>query len=349
MEQEKKVDENLEEKVEESEEKEFFSPQNEKNWWQKKSLSDKIWFIILTATAVIFLFFGFLGQYIFKEGTVLYELSVNTIGKFFNFIAFIGESYVHILETLVIIVFIWAINKIIYVIMKLITIKGSRAETLGFLITSILKYSLMIVGLFLILSAWGVQTTALLASAGILGLALSFGAQNLIQDVIAGLFIIFEQQFTVGEVIEVNDFRGEVIEIGIRTTKIRSLLGDVKIINNSDIRNTVNASNNLIITIIEIPIPYSENLERVEKILEENFAGMAERNPTIIEGPLYGGVNGFDERGVIIRINIKTLELDKYPARRAINRELKLLFDKYEIDIPYKQISVHTINANKEH
>lgn len=314
------------------------------NWWAKKALADKIWFIILTSAAIIFLFFGFLGQFIFKEGTVLYELSVNTIGKFFNFVAFIGNNYVHILETVVIIVFIWAINKIVYLIMRLITIQGSKAQTMGKLITSILKYTLMIVGIFIILSVWGVQTSALLASAGILGLALSFGAQSLIQDVLAGLFIIFEEQFKVGDMVEINGFNGKVIEIGIRTTKIQSLLGDIKIVSNSDIRNTINASNNLIITIIEIPIPYDENLERVERILEENFEEMAEKVPTIVEGPYYGGVNGFDERGVIIRVNIKTLDIDKFPARRAINRELKLLFDKEGIVIPRKQITVHTKN-----
>ncbi|MGI6781846.1 MAG: mechanosensitive ion channel family protein [Acholeplasmataceae bacterium] len=335
-------DENKEEHV-----KEEMTPTKSKNWWQRKALPDKIWFTILTGTAIIFLFFGFLGQFIFKEGTVFYELSVNTIGKFFNVIAFIGKSYVHILETVVIIVFIWAINKIIYVLMKVITIEGSKAQTMGRLITSILKYTLMIVGIFLILSAWGVQTTALLASAGILGLALSFGAQSLIQDVLAGLFIIFEEQFQVGDVVEVNGFRGKVIDIGIRTTKIESLLGDVKIISNSDIRNTINASNNAIITIIEIPIPYREDLERVEKILEANFEGMAKRNPKIMEGPYYTGVNGFDERGVIIRVNIKTLELDKFEARRAINRELKLLFDKEGIHIPHKQITVVSENLDK--
>lgn len=322
--------------------RETFVPKSQKNWWQKKTLSERIWFIILSSATVVFLVFGFLGHLMFNEGTVLYELSVNTIGKFFNIISFIGTSYPNIIETVVIIVFIWALNKIIFVLIKLLTMSGSRSETLGFLIASILKYSLMIVAIFLVLAAWGVQTTALLASAGILGLAISFGAQSLIQDVLAGLFIIFEHQFSVGEVVEVGGFRGKVIEIGIRTTKIESLLGDVRIINNSDIRNTINASNNLIVTIVEIPIPYEEDLERIEQLLLENLPGMAERNPKIIEGPEYGGVNNFDERGLVIRVNIKTLELDKYSCRRAINRELKLLFDKYNIEIPHRQITIHT-------
>lgn len=311
-----------------------------KNFWQKKSLSDRIWFSILAGFAAIFLIVGIVGQYIFPEGSVLYELSVNTIGKFFNVFSFMGKNYMNIIESIVIVVFIWALNKAIYLIMKLVTIDGSRAETLGLLITSIIKYTLMILSIFLVLAAWGVQTNALLASAGILGLAISFGAQSLIADMLAGLFIIFEHQFAVGDVIEVGDYRGKVIEIGIRTTQIQSLYGEIKIINNSDIRNTINASNHLILTVVEIPISYDADLEDIEAIIQENLPAMAKEIPQIIEGPTYGGVDKFTDAGVVIRLYIKTYELDKWGARRAVNRQLKLLFDRYNIKIPYSHIVI---------
>lgn len=311
-----------------------------KNFWQKKSLSDKIWFIVLVSCATIFLFVGIFGQYLFNEGTVLYELSVNTIGKFFNVFSFVGNNYMNIIESIVIIVFLWALNKAIYAIMKLVTLDGSRAETLGLLITSIIKYLLMILSIFLVLAAWGVQTNALLASAGILGLAISFGAQSLIADMLAGLFIIFEHQFAVGDVIEVGDYRGKVIEIGIRTTQIQSLYGEIKIINNSDIRNTINASNDLILTVVEIPIDYNEDLEYIEDLIQDNLTSMAREIPQIIEGPTYGGVDKFTDAGVVIRLYIKTFELDKWGARRAVNRQLKLLFDRHNIKIPYSHIII---------
>ncbi len=311
-----------------------------KNFWQKKTLSDKIWFIILVSFAAIFLLVGIIGQYVFKEGTVLYELSVNTIGKFFDVISFVKHNYLNIIESVVIIVFLWALNKLVYLFMKLITIDGSRAETLALLIASILKYTLMILSIFLVLSAWGVKTSALLASAGILGLAISFGAQSLIADMLSGLFIIFEHQFAVGDVIEVDGYRGKVLEIGIRTTKVQSLLGEIKIINNSDIRNTINASSNLILTIIEIPISHDENLERVEKIVKDNLENIKEAIPQIVETPTYGNVDKFTEHGVVFRIYIKTTEIDKWAARRAVNRQVKLLFDKHNIKISYPHVVI---------
>lgn len=313
---------------------------DEKNFWQRKTLSDKIWFIILVSAAAIFLIIGIIGQYVFKEGTVLYELSVNTIGKFFDVFSFIKNNYMNIIESIVIIVFLWALNKLIFLFMKLITIDGSRAETLALLIASILKYTLMILSVFLVLSAWGVKTSALLASAGILGLAISFGAQSLIADMLSGLFIIFEHQFAVGDVIEVDGYRGKVLEIGIRTTKVQSLLGEIKIINNSDIRNTINASNNLILTVVEIPISHDENLERVEKIIKDNLENIKKAIPQIVETPTYGNVDKFTDQGVVFRIYIKTTELDKWAARRAVNREVKLLFDKHNIKISYPHVVI---------
>lgn len=311
-----------------------------KNYWQRKTLGDKVWFIVFASSAALFLIVGIIGQYIFPEGSALYELSVNTIGKFFNVFSFIGNNYMKIIESIVIVVFIWALNKLIYIVMKSVTIDGSRAETLGLLITSIIKYTLMILSIFLVLAAWGVQTNALLASAGILGLAISFGAQSLIADMLAGLFIIFEHQFAVGDVIEVGEYRGKVIEIGIRTTQIQSLYGEIKIINNSDIRNTINASNNLILTVVEIPISYDADLEQIEHLLQENLENMAKEIPQIIEGPTYGGVDKFTDKGVVIRLYIKTYELDKWGARRAVNRQLKLLFDRYDVKIPYTHIII---------
>ena len=128
-------------------------------------------------------------------------------------------------------------------------------------------------------SAWGVQTPTLLAGAGILGLALSFGAQSLIEDVIAGLFIIFEKQFQVGDIIQAHSFRGKVTEIGVRTTTLVDVNGDVLIINNSDLRQTINTSANLSPAICDISIAYGEDLERVEKVILSNIEGLRKKIP----------------------------------------------------------------------
>lgn len=131
---------------------------------------------------------------IFK-GTVLETVIANSMGKFFNLFRFFGANYVILLESITIIIFMWLVSKILVLLIILFSRRGKRRETVGNLLKSVTKYLSVIIAIFLILSAWGVQTTTLLAGAGIVGLALSFGAQSLIEDVISGLFIIFEEQF----------------------------------------------------------------------------------------------------------------------------------------------------------
>lgn len=195
----------------------------------------------------------------------------NTVGKFFNVANLFVNNSMAIIETLVIVFFVWALNEIIKYVVDLLIKKFRTKSTIWIIVRSIFKYGSVIVGVFLVLSAWGVQTPTLLAGAGILGLALSFGAQSLIEDVIAGLFIIFEKQFQVGDIIQAHGFRGKVTEIGVRTTTLVDVNGDVLIINNSDLRQTINTSANLSPAICDISIAYYEDIERVEKIILANI------------------------------------------------------------------------------
>lgn len=214
------------------------------NFWKRKKLNEKILFIISIILILVFLVVAVAGKYIFTPGSALYEVSVENVGKFFDLGKFFTTKYPIMIETLAIVIFLWVLFKITQFLVWIITKRGNRSTTVGQLIISVLKYGLAIVGLFLILSAWGVETPTLLASAGIIGLAISFGAQSLIADVLSGLFIIFEKQFTVGDIIEIGDFRGEVIEIGIRVTKYVNIAGDIKTINNSEIRSAINTTSN---------------------------------------------------------------------------------------------------------
>jgi small conductance mechanosensitive channel len=209
--------------------------------FKNKTKKEKVILIVTISIILVLILIGVLTPIIF-EGTLFDDIISNSIGKFFNVLKFIKGNYVNILETITIIVFMWILNQALKFLTKLMTRKGHRSETIGDLLISIIRYSSVIIGIFLVLSAWGVETPTLLASAGILGLAISFGAQSLIEDVLSGLFIIFESQFKIGDVIQVGDFRGTVIEIGIRTTKFEDVNGDVKTINNSDIRSTINTS-----------------------------------------------------------------------------------------------------------
>lgn len=318
------------------------------NFWKRKKLNEKILFVISIILIIVFLVAALAGKYIFTPGSTLYEISVENVGKFFDVGKFFTTKYPIMIESLAIIIFLWVLFKLTQFLVWIITKRGNRSTTVGQLIISVLKYGLAIVGLFLILSAWGVETPTLLASAGIIGLAISFGAQSLIADVLSGLFIIFEKQFAVGDIIEIGDFRGEVIEIGIRVTKYVNIAGDIKTINNSEIRSAINTTSNYSPVICDFAISYEADLEKVEQVLIENLPRIKERVPNIKEGPTYRGVAELGENGVIVRIYAKTLELDKYQARRDINREIRLILAENNIQVPYQQVVIHQAKEDKK-
>ena len=314
--------------------------------WKGLSKPEKIRFIIVTSIILVLLLIGSLVPIIF-QGTAFANIIDNSVGKFFNIIGFFVNHYVTILESLTILIFVWILNKLILLIVSIFTKKGARSETIGNLLKSVVKYLSVIIAFFLILSAWNVQTPTLLAGAGILGLALSFGAQSLIEDVISGLFIIFEKQFSVGDVIQIDDFRGVVREIGIRATKFEDLNGDIKIINNSDIRGAINTSSQLSVAICKISISYSEDIQKVEDIILKNLEHIKKSIPDIVEGPFYKGVEELADSSVVIRVQARTHEIKKYQVVRDLNKEMKILFDKYNIQIPFPQLVIHQEKEEK--
>lgn len=301
---------------------------------QKKKL------IVLSIVIFLLVFISIFSGILFP-GSLFASIIENSIGKFFDLFGFFKTNYVTILESIAIFVFVWLLNKLLLLLVHVFTKKGMRSETIGNLLKSVVKYLSVIIAVFLVLKAWGVPTPTLLAGAGIIGLALSFGAQSLIEDVITGLFIIFEKQFSIGDVIEIGNFRGVVREMGLRITKFEDLNGDIKIINNSDIRGAINTSSELSPAICHIAISYDEDIEKVEEIIKNNLDLIKQNIPEIVEGPYYRGVEELSESSVVLRIYAKTKEPKKYQVVRDLNREMKLLFDKHQIQIPYPQIVVH--------
>ncbi len=307
---------------------------------KSKNKQEKIKLIVLSAVVLAFVLISILAGVLFPDSWFANFIE-STIGKFFNLYDFFANNYVTIIESVTIAFFIWLITLGLRLLISVFTRKNSRSETVAVILRSMMNYLAVVVAIFMILSAWGVETKTLLAGAGIIGLALSFGAQSLIEDVIAGLFIIFENQFSIGDIIEINDFRGTVLDIGVRVTKFEDMNGDIKIVNNSDIRGAINTSADLSNAICDISISYSADLEKVEKIIHDNLASIKEKIPDIIEGPTYRGVQELGNSAVVIRIYSRTHEKKKYQVVRDLNREMKLLFDKHGIEIPFPQIVVH--------
>ncbi len=240
--------------------------------------------------------------------------------------------------------YVVCILSVSYAIRKLLTLSFQwvkRGFSIISLLCSFLKYVAVVVIVFCILAAFGVDTGALIAGLGILSLIVGLAIQPLLQDIIAGMFVVFEKTYDVGDVVVVDSFRGTVIEIGIRTTKLQDAGGDIKVINNSDIRTLVNMTNELSVAVCDVDVEYGESLERVEGVIADNLAVIKEKIPAILDGPYYKGVALLGANGVTLRLVAQCREDAKFQTQRDLNRQIKLLFDANGIGIPYQQVVVH--------
>ena len=238
----------------------------------------------------------------------------------------------------------WAVR----LVMRLLARPLKKGKAVVDIICSLIKYAAVIVLAFFIFKTFNVDTTAILAGIGILGLVVGLGAQPLIADIIAGLFIVFEGVFDVGDIIVVDGFRGVVKEIGIRTTRIEDTGGNIKIINNADLKTIINMTNQLSLAVCEIGIEYGESLERVEAVLKDNLPAVKEAIPDIKEGPFYKGVSSLGDSAVIIRFVANCEEDVRYQVERDMNRQFKLLFDKNNINIPFPQVVINQPNEFRD-
>ena len=236
---------------------------------------------------------------------------------------------------------VYIIGKVVQIILAKALSGSNKGITAAKLINSFIKYAVAIIAVLAVLSAAGVDTTTLVASAGILSLVIGLGAQSLIADIIAGLFTIFEGEYQVGDIVVVDGWRGTVEEIGIRSTRVVDAGGNTKIINNSEIKTVINQTQHLSVVSTTISIEYGENLPKVELIIRDNIDRIKASIPQIVEGPFYKGVTALGPSSVDLLFMSNCKEEDYFPVSRAMNRELKLLFDEYGINIPFPQVVVN--------
>ena len=228
-------------------------------------------------------------------------------------------------------------------LLSLIKPKERKGLTLISLFSSLLRYVAALVILCWGLSILGVNVNAIVASVGIVALIVGFGAESLVADVVTGIFLLFENQYNVGDIVEVNGFRGTVKEIGIRTTSIMDVGGNIKIINNSEMKNILNRSDNISRAVSDIAIPYETNLETLEaKIPELMQAIYAQRADVMLAAPQYLGVQQLADSSVVLRFVVEVAEKDIYAGARILNRDLWLGFRKLGVECPFPQVDVHT-------
>lgn len=249
-------------------------------------------------------------------------------------------------------ILIVAVALILILILKLISIKmkkgkNKRGFTIIKLLESIGKYLIIIISIFSIFSIWGVDVTAALAGVGILGLIIGLGAQDLIKDLLAGIGIVFDNQYEIDDIVEINGFKGKVTEIGLRTTQLINYKGEIRIIRNGNITEVSNFSRTFSLAVVVINVAYKENIDNVINLLDEKLPQMKEEYTQIIEGPIVAGVEALENSSVSIKITAKTNAEEHYAVERALLKKVKETFEENNIEIPFNQIVVHGVNKNE--
>ncbi|MCI9407295.1 MAG: mechanosensitive ion channel family protein [Clostridia bacterium] len=272
-------------------------------------------------------------DYIFASDSI-FNRGIST-SEFLNSLLALVPNIVRAIQVITIILV--ATSIIIGIINRLFT-KTQREITVVKLTSSIIKWVAAIILVIAVLAIWGVDTTALITGAGVLTLIVGLGMQSLISDIVAGLFIVFENEFNVGDIITVDGFRGTVVSIGIRTTQLEAV-GNVKIFNNSEIRGVLNQTVKPSKAKTLIDIEYGDSLARVEEIIKNKLPEI--KIEGVIGEIVYDGVAALGASGVTLQFTADCDENDIFAVQRAMNGRLKVMFDENGIGIPFNQLVVH--------
>lgn len=223
-----------------------------------------------------------------------------------------------------------------------IRISKRRENTLKKLIANVVAYVVYFVAFIMILdNVLGFNVGALLAGAGVAGLAIGFGAQNLVRDIISGFFIIFEDQFSVGDYVLVNAIEGYVDEIGLRTTKVLSWTGEMHILPNGDIGHVTNYSVHNGIAVVDINIPYESDTDEAEKIINDVAQTLPEQYDVLVGPPIVHGVQALELSHFVIRVIGETEPSYQWFGERVIRKAMKEALYNHGIEIPSPRVVMY--------
>jgi small conductance mechanosensitive channel len=212
-----------------------------------------------------------------------------------------------------------------------------RAAAIGTLLRSVVAITVWSIALLMILPLLGVNVGPLLASAGVIGVALGFGAQTLVKDYLSGIFMIIEDQYGVGDLVDVGPVIGTVEEVALRFTRLRDQTGVVWYVRNGEILRVANRSQGWTLAIVDIPIAYDENIDKVRDIVN-SVANDMDEDPTyddmLLGRPMFAGVESVSGEAVVIRITAKSVPDQQIPLARTIRERMKLAFDRAGITVP---------------
>lgn len=212
-------------------------------------------------------------------------------------------------------------------------ISEGRTLTLHKLAENIFSYALIFILIATLFNIFGLSVASLIAGAGIVGLAIGFGAQGLVSDVVTGFFLLLEKQIDVGDYITVGSFDGIVESVGLRTTQIRSFNGTLNYIPNREIKSVSNHSRGNMRALVDIEIPSDDNIDKAIDIMQKVCDRIAKENPLIVDGPNVIGVQSLGSSNTVIRIIAKTENMEQWAVEREIRKAIKEVLDEYRLDI----------------
>ena len=214
-----------------------------------------------------------------------------------------------------------------------------RKKTVIGLINNIIKYIIAIIVIINILNVYKVNTNSILASLGIASVVIGLAFQDIIKDFLAGIFIVFDNAYAVGDWITVDNFKGEVISMGLKTTKIKANTGEVMILANSTLTKVINYNLSNPKLYLKIPFSYDEKIEKVEKVLQSILDDIKKEKDVISANLL--GVDNFAASNIDYALEVICEPNTQYKIKRLLLRKIKISFDENKIVIPYNQIDVH--------
>ena len=288
-----------------------------------KRVKQIVKFIVFGALAAVLFALGF-GKELFAEKA--YDLGLKDVAKI-----------------VLVICIVLAAESLLQFILSFLKPNNHRVRTVVTLSSNLVRYAAGLAIIIVVLTLAGVNVPTILAGLGIVALVVGFAAESLIADMVTGFFILMDNQYNVGDIIEVDGFRGVVTNIGIRTTSLTDTGGNVKIVNNSEMKNILNRSDFTSRAVVDFSIPYETDLAALEAkipaLLEKIFA---ENGEVFTAVPEYMGVQELGDSAVVLRFIAEVGEKDIYSGTRALNRALLLGFRGIGVECPFTQVDVHS-------
>ncbi|MGD9734652.1 MAG: mechanosensitive ion channel family protein [Solirubrobacterales bacterium] len=216
-----------------------------------------------------------------------------------------------------------------------------RIEALTGMLRSLATFIVWTIAAFMVLGAVGIDLAPLLAGAGVIGVALGFGSQSLVRDFLSGTFILVEDQFGVGDIIDVSgEVSGVVEAVTLRTTRLRSVDGVVWHVPNGEIRMVGNMSQHWSRTLLDVEVAYDTDIEQAKSEVKRVADRLWKEDPAVLEEPEMWGVEQLGASGIVLRLVVKTTPKEQWRVARRLREQIKLAFDEAGIEIPFPQQTV---------